>query len=64
MSQYGHSYYRAVKYSLNRKRQIIDNTLYELHQMQMDMIEAAVNTKQAQGFPEANVVIDHVRRLK
>jgi hypothetical protein len=57
---------KEIRYAyrgLNRKRQIIDLTLDELHEMQMAMIEDVVTAKESQGFPEANLVINHVRAL-
>jgi hypothetical protein len=57
---------KEIRYAyrgLNRKRQIIDLTLDELHEMQMAMIEDAVAIKESQNFPEANLVINHVRTL-
>ena len=61
---FGNSYYRTARYyGLSRKRQIIDHTLDELHEMQMAMIEDAVAIKESQNFPEANFVINHVRTL-
>jgi hypothetical protein len=35
-----------------------------LHQVQLDMIETVVAKKEREGFPEANMVIDHIRNLK
>ena len=46
---------------LNRKRQLINATLDELHTMQMEMIEDAVLTKEYTGFPEANEVINYIK---
>jgi hypothetical protein len=60
---YSNQYYKSAKYSLSRKRQIIDLTLDELHEMQMAMIEDAVAIKESQNFPEANFVINHIRTL-
>lgn len=60
---YSNQYYRSAKYSLNRKRQIIDAVCNDLHAMQMQMIEDAVLLKESSGFPEANKVIDHIRAL-
>jgi hypothetical protein len=61
---FGNGYYRSARYyGLSRKRQIIDLTLDELHEMQMSMIEDVVTAKESQGFPEANLVINHVRTL-
>jgi hypothetical protein len=34
-----------------------------LHEVQADMIECAVVKKEREGFPEANIVIDHIRNL-
>ena len=60
---YSNQFYKSARYSLNRKRQIINQTLEELHVMQMEMIEGAVAAKESQGFPEANEVINHIRAL-
>ena len=61
---FGNGYYRTARYyGLSRKRQIIDITLDELHEMQMAMIEDAVAIKESQNFPEANFIINHVRTL-
>jgi hypothetical protein len=35
-----------------------------LHNVQMDMIETVVISKEKQGFPEAVAVIDHIKGLK
>jgi hypothetical protein len=60
---YSQGNYRTVRYSLNRKRQIINETLAELHTMQMEMIEDAVLAREYAGFPEANEVINYIRAL-
>ncbi len=61
---FGNSYYRTARYyGLNRKRQIIDQTLNQLHEMQMAMIEDAVAAKESKGFPEANKLIDYIKGL-
>ena len=60
---YSNQFYKSSSYSLNRKRQIINETLAELHAMQMAMIEEAVAAKEYAGFPEANEVIDHIKGL-
>lgn len=39
---YSNRYYKSIRYSFNRKRQIIDRTLDELHNIQLDMIDEAV----------------------
>jgi hypothetical protein len=60
---YSNQYYKSARYSLSRKRQIINQTLEELHAMQMAMIEDAVLAKEYAGFPEANEVINYIRTL-
>ena len=60
--------YKNITYSirlgvLNRKRQVIDQVLNDLHTMQMDMIESAVQIREGQGFPEASEVINYIRSL-
>ena len=60
---YSNRYYQSTKYSLNRKRQIINETLAELHTMQMEMIEDAVLAREYAGFPEANEVINYIKAL-
>jgi hypothetical protein len=50
-------YYRV---SMNRKRQIIDATLDELHTLQLDMIDQAVEYSDLQ---EAKELIDWIRKL-
>ena len=35
-----------------------------LHDIQMDMIETVVISKEKQGFPEASAVINHIMELK
>jgi len=46
--------------SMNRKRQIIDATLDELHEMQLAMIDAAVDCSDCR---EAQEIIDWIRKL-
>lgn len=60
---YSNQYYRSAKYSINRKRQIINAICDELHEMQIQMIECAVAIKEEHGFPEANEIINHIRAL-
>ena len=60
--------YKNITYSvrlggLNRKRQVIDQVLNDLHTMQMDMIESAVRIREGKGFPEANEIINRIRNL-
>jgi hypothetical protein len=60
---YSNQFYKSARYSLNRKRQIINQTLAELHAMQIAMIEDAVIVKEFEGFPEANEMIKHIQAL-
>jgi hypothetical protein len=46
------------------KKQDLDAFLGGLHQMQMDMIETVVASKERQGFPEATVLIKHIMEKK
>ena len=46
------------------KRQDLDAFLNGLHEMQMDMIETVVDSKQRQGFPEAQTVLRHIMEKK
>ncbi len=50
-------YYRVT---MNRKRQIIDATLDELHEMQLDMIDAAVERSDCR---EAKELIAWIQKL-
>ena len=57
---------REIRYAysgLNRKRQIINAVVNNLHNTQMEMIEDAVAIKESAGFPEANEVINYIRAL-
>lgn len=56
---------QEIRYAqgLSRKRKIIQKQLDVLHTMQLDMIDEAVESKQREGFPEANEVIDYIRSL-
>lgn len=60
---YSNSRYGPIRYSLNRKRQIINAHLEELHAMHMSMIEQAVQIKEHEGFPEAAQVINYIKSL-
>jgi hypothetical protein len=60
---YSNQFYKSARYSLKRKRQIINQTLAELHAMQIAMIEDAVIVKEFEGFPEANEMIKHIQAL-
>ena len=50
-------YYRV---SMNRKRQIIDAQLNELHQMQLDMIDQAVDYS---DLAQARELIEYIKNL-
>lgn len=52
----------SIRYVL--KREDIMTFVSGLHELQEDLIEASVRTKEAQGFPEATTVIDYIRGLK
>lgn len=53
--------YRRVEFqSLNRKRQIVNAMLEELHELHAHMIEEALARS---DFEEARIVINHVRGL-
>ena len=62
-SDYSNHAYGPIRYSLNRKRQIIEAQLDQLHTMHAEMIEDAVLAREYQGFPEANEIINHIRAL-
>jgi hypothetical protein len=55
-----------LKYSIKvtMKPKDIMSFVSGLHDVQLDMIETVVIAKEKQGFPEASVVIDHIRNLK
>ena len=63
MGPYKNIVYKVGYSGLNRKRQVIDHVLNDLHTMQMDMIENAVQIQEAKGFPKAREVIDRIRSL-
>ncbi len=58
MNNYKNFNYRVTFSGLNRKRQIIDKTLEDLHNMQMQMIEEAV---EGSNFKQANEVINYIK---
>ena len=45
---------------MTMKREDIMTFVSGLHDIQMDMIETVVVSKERQGFPEASVVIKHI----
>jgi hypothetical protein len=58
MDNYKNINYKVTYSGLNRKRQIIDKTLEELHNMQIQMIEEAVAYSNCR---EANEVINYIK---
>jgi hypothetical protein len=55
---------KQYKITYKMKPEDIMTFVSGLHNVQMDMIETVVIAKEKQGFPEASVVIDHIRSLK
>jgi spermidine synthase len=54
-------FYSNIRMTLNKKD--IMTFVSGLHDLQSDMIEELVKRKEAQGFPEATEVINHIRSL-
>jgi spermidine synthase len=54
-------FYSSIRMTLNKKD--IMTFVSGLHDLQADMIEELVRRKEAQGFPEATEVINHIRSL-
>ena len=52
-------YQHRIKYVL--KKEDIMTFISGLHEVQEDLIESAVKSKEAQGFPEATAVINHIK---
>jgi hypothetical protein len=52
------------KITYTMKREDIMTFVSGLHDIQMDMIETVVQSKERQGFPEANLVIRHIMEKK
>jgi hypothetical protein len=52
------------KISYKMKPEDIMTFVSGLHQVQQDMIECAVISKEKQGFPEATAVIKHIMEKK
>jgi hypothetical protein len=55
---------KEYKISYRMKKEDVMTFMSGLHNIQMDMIETVVISKEKQGFPEAQAVIDHIRSLK
>lgn len=51
-----------IRYTIDKKD--IPAFVNELRLIQENMIEAVVASKESQGFPEANQLINHIRGLK
>jgi hypothetical protein len=49
---------------MTMKREDIMTFVSGLHDIQMDMIETVVISKERQGFPEASAVIKHIMEKK
>jgi len=49
---------------MTMKRKDIMTFVSGLHDIQMDMIETVVVSKERQGFPEASAVIKHIMEKK
>jgi hypothetical protein len=52
----------VLRYTLTKEQ--IGSFISGLHEIQHDMIEAVVESKARQGYPEANEVINYIRGLK
>ena len=57
-----HQILYSIKQTL--KREDIMTFVSGLHDLQMDMIEMTVASKERQGFPEASAVIRHIMERK
>jgi hypothetical protein len=55
---YSQGNYKVFYKSFNRKRQVIDAMVNDLHNMQMDMIEQALEKS---DLREANEVINYIK---
>ena len=53
---------KRVRIEINRAD--IPKFLSMLHETQFNLIEAAVESREKQGFPEANIVIKHIMEKK
>lgn len=55
---------KQYKITYKMKPEDIMTFVSGLHNIQMDMIETVVISKEKQGFPEATAVINHIMELK
>jgi hypothetical protein len=49
---------------IQMKRADIPRFLSMLHETQFNLIEAAVESREKQGFPEASIIIKHIMEKK
>ena len=55
---------KQYKISYTMRKEDIMTFVSGLHDVQMDMIETVVMSKEKQGFPEATAVIKHIMEKK
>ena len=53
---------KPIRIQMNRAD--IPRFLFMLHETQFNLIEAAVESREKQGFPEASIVIKHIMEKK
>ena len=58
----GKQHLYTIRYTL--KREDLTAFVNGLHEMQIDMIETVVASKERQGFPEATAAIVHIMEKK
>jgi hypothetical protein len=64
-TRYGKVYSMAQKpVRIQIERADIPRFLSMLHETQFNLIEAAVESREKQGFPEASIVIKHIMEKK
>jgi hypothetical protein len=54
--------YNVLRMTLTRDQ--IGSFVAGLHEIQQDMIESVVATKESQGFPDVQAILEHVMKLK
>jgi len=54
--------YNVLRMTLTRDQ--IGAFVAGLHEIQEDMIESVVATKETQGFPDVRAILEHVMKLK
>jgi hypothetical protein len=55
---------KQYKISYTMKKEHIMTFISGLHEVQADMIECAIISKEKQGFPEATAVLKHIMEKK